>query len=306
MYGKINTVLRLKSFIRLLRVHQWTKSGFIFLPFIFSDNLNNFISAPLGPSALGDLSRLLLAFFGFSIMAGAGYIINDIKDIRLDRMDPVKKNRPLASGAVNPKTALVIALILLPLGPLSAFMLSPRAGYIFILYFLFNQLFYSYLGKQVILLDVFIIAIGFILRVLVGALVLEIDASPWLLSCTFFLALFLGFSKRFTEIRGVGVERLLGGSYNLPMLQSFTGISAALAIVNYSIYCILGRHAGANLIMTVPLVVLGIFRYYVVTHDQERTDGGNPSDVLLSDKFMILIIFSWLMLCAVLILHYDF
>ena len=275
------------------------------MPFVFSSLLPGFIQNPFGPDSLSHLGKILLAFFGFSFLASAGYILNDWKDIELDRLDPKKKHRPMASGAINPSVGFAFALVLLCLSFYMAFLLAWSVVFIFATYLCFNILFYSFLGKNIILMDVFTIAVGFVLRVLVGGFALDIEVSNYLISCTFFIALFLGFSKRYYEVRNGPSEVLKGGVYQIESLSSFINISATLAIVNFTIYTIEGIHKGAHLIYTVPLVVLGIFRYYVITHSADESGEGNPSDVLISDKFLIGTILIWLVACAVLILAYP-
>ncbi len=288
--------------IKLIRVYQWTKSAFVVLPFIFSDHLLSFFRDPLATSALDDFRRLVLAFVAFSFLASFGYVLNDWKDRELDRRDARKKHRPLASGQVSPAAGAGLAAALLLGAFACAIALSWKVTIALGGYLLFNVLFYSLGGKRIVLLDVFIISAGFVLRVLVGALAVEVEASPWLLSCTFFLALFLGFSKRLFEVRMAPAEPMVGGSYTAATLENFIDISAALAIMNYSVYTILGKHAHSSLFFTIPLVVLGIFRYYVITHADRKDIDGNPSDVLLSDAFLLADIAAWVILCAVLIL----
>ena len=288
--------------IKLIRVYQWTKSGFVVLPFIFSDHLQSFFRSPFSVRSQDDFKRLLLAFLAFSFLASFGYVFNDWKDRDLDRRDVRKSKRPLASGAVSPTWGLALAALLLILAFLCGSALSTPVIIALGSYLVLNVLFYSLGGKQIVLLDVFIIATGFVLRVVVGAFALEVEASPWLLSCTFFLALFLGFSKRLFEVRSAPAEVMVGGSYTGDTLEHFINISASLAIMNYAMYSILGKHAHSDLYFTIPLVVLGIFRYYVLTHAERKEIDGNPSDVLLSDFFLIADIAVWVVLCAVLIL----
>lgn len=288
--------------IRLIRVYQWTKSGFIFLPFVFSNHLQGFFRDPLSARSLDDVGRLLLAFFGFSFLASFGYVLNDWKDRELDRNDERKRHRPLASGAISAGVGLAVALVLLGAAFACALLLSYEVTLAFGTYLVVNVLFYSFGGKRVVLLDVFVISIGFVLRVIVGALALSVEASPWLLSCTFFLALFLGFSKRLFELRSAPAEQMVGGKYTVSTLGKFIDISAGLAVMNYSVYAILGRHAHSDFFVTVPFVVLGIFRYYVITHEPPTEFDGNPSDVLLADRFLLLDIGLWIVTCAALIL----
>ena len=292
----------MKSTIKLIRVYQWIKSGFVLLPFIFSDKLYLLTVFPLQSEIYDIVIKLALAFFGFSFMASTVYVLNDLKDVELDRKDPRKKKRPLASGKISVFSALVTGVILFLSGTAFAFYLGGSLLTLFLTYFVMN-VFYTYVGKRIIILDVLIIAIGYVMRVLAGAFVLNITASPWLLSTTFFIALFLGFNKRFYEVNTSEAEQLIGGIYIPETLKSFTNITAALSIMNYSIYTILGSHSEANLVWTVPLVVFGFFRYYVIMQAPEEVEDGNPSDLLLSDKFLILTIVAWMILCSALILN---
>ncbi|MDH5656512.1 MAG: UbiA prenyltransferase family protein, partial [Spirochaetia bacterium] len=244
------------------------------------------------------------AFMGFSFMASSIYVINDLKDAELDRSDSRKKHRPIASGKISTAGAVTISSVLFFFGMTLSFFLGAEIIGIFGFYFLMN-IFYTYLGKKIIIVDVMTIALGYVLRVLVGAFVIDVEASPWLLSTTFFISLFLGFYKRYYEVKTSETEFLLGGIYIPETLRSFSNVTAALSIMNYSIYTILGPHSEANLIWTVPLVVLGIFRYYVLMQTPEEVKDGNPSDILLNDKFIILTILLWVSLCAFLILYFQ-
>jgi len=292
----------IKQLVKLIRVYQWTKSGFIFLPFVFSDYLFQIKNNPFSDASFGLYIKLLMSFFGFSFLASSVYILNDWKDRAEDRLDPRKMHRPFAAGTVPGWLGLTLAAVLFSTAMFFAYSLSRGALLVFSIYFVMN-IFYSLIGKRIVLLDVFIIAIGFVLRVIGGAFSLSIEASPWLLSCTFFVALFLGFFKRFYEVKVGPAEILMGGVYNAESLRHFINITAGLSIMNYSIYSLQGKHADAQLVWTIPLVVLGIFRYYMLMQSPEDIEDGNPSDLLLADKFLILIILSWIALCAVLILY---
>lgn len=284
-----------------MRVYQWTKSGFIFFAFLFSDELPLIWGDPFGSHSLKIVFRLGLAFFAFSFLASSVYILNDWRDRELDRLDERKKHRPLASGAISSGTALILWFLLVVMGFAAAYQLSLGVLLVTAVYVVLN-LFYSWLGKKIVLVDVFIIALGYVFRVIVGALAIQVEASPWLLSCTFFIALFLGFFKRYYEVKVGPAEGLIGGSYSVETLRSFINITATLSIVTYSLYTLQGRHANAQLFWTIPLVVLGIFRYYMLLQSPEEMEDGNPSDVLLADRFLILTILAWMALCAGLIL----
>lgn len=298
-------VKKIRAYVKLIRAYQWTKSAFIFLPFVFSDYLRTTVQAPAGSEALGIYRSIFLAFLAFSFVASSVYIINDYRDRELDREDPRKKKRPLASGAVSPMEALVILAILFTVGFFIAFRLGSAVMILIGIYFLLN-IFYNIVGKRIILLDVFIISLGYVFRVLVGSSALDIEASPWILSTTFFIALFLGFFKRYYEVLIAPPETYIGGTYDADTLRHFTSMTAALAILNYSVYCIQGPHADAGLVWTIPLVVLGIFRYYVLLQHPEELEDGNPSDLLLRDRFLIIVILAWVLGSAALMLHAEF
>ncbi len=301
MYLKYAWVKKIKVYIKLIRAYQWTKSAFIFLPFVFSDRLHDVIKNFVGSEALEVYGELLSAFFAFSFIASSVYIINDYRDRELDRNDPRKKHRPLASGAVSPRKALVIMGFLLVAGTLLATSLGIVVSSILLVYFLLN-IFYNIVGKRIILVDVFIISLGYVFRVLVGSYALHVEASLWILSTTFFIALFLGFFKRYYEVLVAPPEDYIGGKYDAETLRHFTSMTATLAILNYSIYTIQGPHSQAGLVWTIPFVVLGIFRYYILLQDPESLEDGNPSDLLLKDRFLILVIFLWVLVSAFLII----
>lgn len=292
---------RITLYAKLLRIYQWTKNGFVFLPFVFTEEALHIIQHPLTEESRSLLLKLLFAFFSFSFMASSVYILNDWKDRELDRLDSKKRLRPLASGKVS--TGEAFFLFLLVFGSsyfLSGFIGNVYCFYTLSFYFVLN-LFYSFGAKRFILVDVFFIATGFVIRVLFGSYAVDAYASPWLVSTTFFLALFLGFYKRYFEVLHSPAEVLIGGIYRRETLKSFIDISAAMTIITYSLYTILGTHAKANLYWTIPFVVMGIFRYYTLIENPENKEG-NPSDVLLADPFLIVLIFMWLVTSVVLIL----
>lgn len=259
---------------------------------------------PLSPFSFVVIGQLAAAFFGFSFMASAIYILNDWKDQELDRLDPKKKNRPFASGEVGPTEGLVLGGVLAFLGVALGSVGGSPAGGIILSYGLMN-VFYTYYGKNVLLLDVFLIAVGFVLRVLAGSFAIQVEPSPWLLSCTFFVALFLGFYKRYFEISIAPAEVMLGGQYRRESLKSFIDIAAGLSVMTYSLYTIQGTHAESMMYLTIPFVVMGIFRYYTLL-DSPRETGGNPSDVLLADPFLAVVILSWGIACFGLIFYFEY
>jgi len=297
-------IKKLFLYIKLIRIYQWTKSGFVFLPFFFSDQAIDLALNPFSEKSIQIYLNLIQAFFAFSFVASSIYVLNDWKDKDLDRLDPKKRFRPIASGEVSPIEAILIFFTLFVL----SFLLSIKFNFLalgLILFYFIMNIFYSLGAKKIILLDVFIIAVGFVLRVLFGSFAMGIFASPWLISTTFFIALFLGFYKRYFEITIAPAEEMIGGQYRRESLRSFIDISAALSIMTYSLYTITGTHADANLYWTIPFVVMGIFRYYTLLENPSNKEG-NPSDVLLADPFLSIVVVLWLISCYGLILYHHF
>jgi decaprenyl-phosphate phosphoribosyltransferase len=300
----MNLIKKLFLYIKLIRIYQWTKSGFVFLPFVFSDQAIDLALNPFSEKSIQIYLNLIQAFFAFSFVASSIYVLNDWKDKDLDRLDPKKRFRPIASGEVSLIEAILIFFTLFVL----SFLLSIKFNFLalgLILFYFIMNIFYSLGAKKIILLDVFIIAVGFVLRVLFGSFAMGIFASPWLISTTFFIALFLGFYKRYFEITIAQAEEMIGGQYRRESLRSFIDISAALSIMTYSLYTITGTHADANLYWTIPFVVMGIFRYYTLLENPSNKEG-NPSDVLLADPFLPIVVFLWLISCYGLILYHHF
>jgi len=203
-------IKKLFLYIKLIRIYQWTKSGFVFLPFVFSDQAIDLALNPFSEKSIQIYVNLIQAFFAFSFVASSIYVLNDWKDKDLDRLDPKKRFRPIASGEVSPIEAIVIFFTLFILSFLLSIKFNFLALGLIFFYFIMN-IFYSLGAKKIILLDVFIIAVGFVLRVLFGSFTMEILASPWLISTTFFIALFLGFYKRYFEITIALAEEMIGG-----------------------------------------------------------------------------------------------
>lgn len=295
---------KVRIYLRLIRVYQWTKSGFLFLPFVFSHNAISVFTNPFSDISIQLLIALFSAFFGFSFMASAIYVLNDWKDRELDRLDAKKKKRPIAAGQVSAAEGVVLVILLTICSLILSYSVNFETGNIIVSYGALN-LFYIYFGKRVLLLDVFLISIGFVLRVIAGAYSIEVEASPWLLSCTFFISLFLGFYKRYYEISSSPAEQMFGGHYREQSLKSFIDIAAGLAIMTYSIYTIQGTHSDAMLFVTIPFVVMGIFRYYTLLDSPSLVDG-NPSDVLLADLFLAFVIFGWVAVSFGLIFYFDY
>lgn len=265
--------------LRALRPHQWVKNAFVFAALVFSRRLTDSEA----------VVESLLVFAAFSAIASSIYLINDISDYERDRVHPKKRHRPIASDEVSRRTAAVMALLLAPIGLGIGFWLNLRTGSTLAAYGLMN-LAYSFRLKHVVLLDVFIIAAGFIFRVSAGAFAIEVGISPWLLLCTFFVALFLAICKRRHEIVSLGDDaashRGILAEYSTPFIDKMLSALAAMTIMSYALYTIdptvVAKLGTDGLVLSLPLVVLGVFRYLYLVHQHDM--GGSPTEVALTDR----------------------
>jgi 4-hydroxybenzoate polyprenyltransferase len=276
--------------LQALRPSQWIKNLVVLAAFFFArwDPSQQAHATGLSP-----VLRVLAAAGLFCLISSAIYLVNDIRDVEADRAHPVKCRRPIAAGTVSTGTAWITAFLLLLAGLLGALRLAaPFAllvcGYVTL------QLAYTFGLKRVALLDVFMIAIGFVLRAVAGALVIDVRISPWLLLCTFLLALFLGLCKRRHEKRLLADEdaqqhREALAGYEERLLDLLIGVAASAAVVAYAIYTLtpetVVRFGTSRLGLTIPFVVFGVFRYLVLVYRHEQ--GGRPEKVLLTDRVLI-------------------
>ncbi len=285
--------------LRLLRPHQWIKNGFVLIGLIFSHRWNE-----------GELVIQVLMLTGaFCAVSSAVYALNDVFDREADRAHPDKRNRPVASGAVSVRSALAWSLGLALAGVLLAWRVSPAAGALICAYVGVNIAYSSGL-KHVAVLDVFLIAAGFMLRILAGTLGVEIEPSRWLLGCGLMLTLFLGFAKRRAELvasngADVAPQRRALEGYSGPLLDLLIGISAAGAALGYALYTLdqetITIHGTNKLIWTLPFVLYGIFRYLYALH--HRGAGADPAREVLHDPHLMASLAGWLGLTWWLIAH---
>jgi 4-hydroxybenzoate polyprenyltransferase len=282
----------MREFIKLLRPHQYIKNGFVLLGVVFA-----------GQWESESLILAGLSFVAFCAMASAVYVFNDIIDVESDRQHPVKKSRPLASGAISLHTGWWIsgglALLALAMAALVSFW-----ALIFILMYALQNVGYSWRWKHVAVLDVFIISAGFMLRILTGTLGLGIAPSSWLLLCGFMLTLFLGFAKRRAELLALeragvndkALTRKVLDNYSPMVIEQFMAISAACTILTYSLYTVspetIALHGTNALIYTVPFVVYGIFRYVLLLHLKEG--GNDTARDLYSDPHLLVTVTAWI------------
>lgn len=276
-----------------LRPHQWTKNGLVFAAFFFA----------LGDQGqdvgLQQFIRVCLAAALFCLTSSSIYLINDSNDRELDRKHPTKRFRPIAAGSVKVKTAFVMSAVLAVGSLTAAALLSPKLFAVLATY-LVMQIAYTFYLKRIALLDVITIALGFILRAVAGAVVINVVISNWLLGCTFLLALFLGLSKRRHE---TVVLSHLGGSTRIYDIGQISGKLldrlilgvAILAAIAYSAYTVwpdtVAKFGSYKLALTIPFVLLGLWRYFFLVYRKE--EGGRPEKVLLTDPPMIGILLAY-------------
>jgi 4-hydroxybenzoate polyprenyltransferase len=287
---------RITTLLQLLRVYQWTKNLLVFAPLLFAHQLHN-------PQKI---LLALQAFVAFCCAASATYIINDYWDRERDRTHPRKRHRPLASGAVSTAFALTVSALLFIAAGLFAYGLPLGFGFCLGAYVVLTFL-YSVRLKDVLLVDVIVIALGFVIRALAGALALQVTFSNWLVVCTLFLALFLGLAKRRHEITlleaGASDHREVLQHYSVAFLDQLILIVASAAILTYAIYTcapeVVQRIGTDKLYLTLPFVVYGLFRYLYLIH--HKTGGGDPSSTLLQDVPMIITVVGWGLACALIL-----
>ena len=282
--------LNIKDILRLIRPHQYIKNFFIFMPLFFSGQIGN--------TEL--LLNVVIAFVAFSITASAIYVLNDYHDIEEDKQHPKKKYRPLASGSISKSQAIIIMPVLLVVGSTLMLSLSLKAGEILAAYVVMN-IAYSFYLKYVAILDVVIIAIGFVLRLFIGSMVTGTSLSMWIVIMTFLLALFMALGKRRNDVliyleAGKKMRKVIG-DYNLQFLDTAMSIMASVVIIAYIIYTItpeiVARVNSEYLYLTALYVVLGVMRYLQVS--LVLKDSGSPTRVVLKDRFMQLTLIGWVL-----------
>ncbi|MEI8308550.1 MAG: decaprenyl-phosphate phosphoribosyltransferase [Chloroflexales bacterium] len=272
--------------LRAMRPRQWVKNVFVFAALAFSEQrLWQFWLNPW------PLLKVTGAFAAFCMAASAIYLVNDLVDIEKDRAHPKKRNRPFASGRLSPTVGIVAATILIIAVIPSAVALDPRLHFLGVLvtYIVVQGFLYTYWLKNVVLLDILVLATGFVLRAIGGGVVIHVLITPWLLLCMLLLALFLGIGKRRHELvlleGGAGEHRRILQEYSLPMLDQMMSIVTASIIMAYSITAFLAPVAPQKpypmLMATIPFVIYAIFRYLYLIYI--RGEGGSPDELLLTD-----------------------
>jgi 4-hydroxybenzoate polyprenyltransferase len=283
-----NRISTLRALVETLRPQQWVKNGFIFAALIFSQSLTRWDRC----------RQVLLAAAVFCMISSAVYVLNDIMDAAEDRNHPLKKLRPIPSGRIGATTAGIVGVILGGVGLVAAWRLDASFFAIVVAYLALNVL-YSTVLKRVFLLDVFIVAAGFLFRVIAGGLVIHVAISPWLIVCTTLLALFIALSKRRHELvllgRRASDHRAILADYSPYFLDQLISIVTASTVVTYALYTlspdVQSKFPGKRLELTIPFVLFGIFRYLHLIH--HRDQGGNPTRSLFTDPVLLSVVLLW-------------
>ena len=294
-----------RSLLRAVRPKQWTKNLLIYLALFFT--MNEAWSFDEIGAAFSLFGRSTLAFAIFSALSGAVYLINDIFDAEQDRRHPTKRLRPIASGALPKAIAGAAAAVLIVSGLASGFLLQPEFGATSLAY-VGTMLAYTLVLKRMILLDVFAISAGFVLRAVAGAAVLQVPISPWLYICTGLGALLIALAKRRAELaqagESAGGQRDTLERYTTTLLDQFIAVAATSVVMTYTLYTFTAPNLPANhaMMLTIPFVVHGLFRYMYLVHVKDL--GENPEDILVTDLPLIVTIISWLATAATILVVY--
>ena len=274
-----------KALLKTMRPRQWTKNAFLFAALVFDGKLFH----------LTAFLRTLAGFGLFCLISSAVYIFNDLLDVESDRQHPVKKNRPIASGKLPASMAMGAGIVLVLLTLAAGTLLAWQFALTLLVYFAM-MLAYSKWLKRVLILDVLILAAGFVLRVHAGTTLIVVERfSPWLYVLMTLLALYLGFGKRRAELallaQAASSQRQVFDGYTIPLLDQFITIVSGTTIVAYSLYTFFRPAAPESLMLTIPFVVYAIFRYLYLV--QVKHIGGEPEEILLTDRPLQISILLW-------------
>jgi 4-hydroxybenzoate polyprenyltransferase len=290
----------LKDYLRLIRIPQWIKNTFLFVPLLFSLNLFEF-------SFLG---KTIAGFFIFCFTSSIVYIVNDINDVEADKAHPVKKNRPIAAGKIQIKNAYLLAGILAVPILVSLQFFNLEFAILLLTYFLLN-FFYTISLKHIVILEIFSIAAGFMIRVLSGAFIINVEISYWLILTTMFISLFIASMKRDSELRLLirdqsSSTRKVLNEYSTNLTRQIGTVAASAVIICYALYTVSQRtvkiFGNENLIFTTPFVVFGIFRYMYLVYMNE--EGENTTQIMIRDVPMIVTVLLYVLTSVIII--YDF
>ncbi|MBS1600335.1 MAG: UbiA prenyltransferase family protein [Bacteroidetes bacterium] len=282
----------MKYYIKLLRPKDWAKNLFLFVPSFFAGSF--FVPSKIGV--------LIEGFFAFCFFASSIYIINDYRDIEDDRKHPKKSKRPLASGKVKKNAAVIICILLIVIGTGLAYLSDHSFQFLFILgIYFFMNLAYSMGIKNIAILDILILAAGFVLRVKAGAIIAEVDTTDWLIVMTFLLSLFMAIAKRRDDMllklsTGTDMRKSMSG-YNLDFLNTMLGLFSAILIVAYINYTVspitMARLRTYRLYYSSLFVIAGVMRYLQITFVQKES--GSPTEILYKDRFIQITLVLWIL-----------
>ncbi len=275
-----------------MRPKQWIKNLFLFAAIIFVKEFTDF----------SKLLTVVFAFILFCLAASAVYLVNDLLDFEQDRNHPKKRSRPIASGKLSQNTAWLVAALLIVLSLGNSLFINPYFAMLIANYILLNIL-YSFYLKRVVIIDVIVVAAGFLIRVIAGAVAIGVTFSQWLILSTFFLTLFLGISKRKNELAYPqnSLTRTGLNQYSPQLLDQMNMIVLPSTIITYAFYTFSSEHSKL-LMVTIPIVLYGLFRYLFLISVKETIDDG-PTDDLLFDKHLLVTVFIWLIVSAGIILY---
>lgn len=267
----------IKDYIKLIRPKHYLKNILIFLPLIFSGHFFN----------IELLKISLFGFFSFCMAASTIYIVNDIKDREKDKMHDIKKNRPIASGKISVKKAVVLSIITFIIAMFFQFLTQKIFGFIFVILYVIMNIAYSFKLKDIPLIDISIIVIGFLIRVLYGAYLINVEVSNWLLLTVISISFYLASGKRRNEIKKNGSNsRKVLKYYTVDFLDKNMYLSLTLALTFYSLWC--NDNVNEKLIWTVPLAIMTCMKYSMIVEDDSY---GDPVDVILSNISLLILLF---------------
>lgn len=286
---------KIKQYLKLMRVKHYLKNALIFLPLIFSGNIIN----------LNKLTNCIIGFIVFSLVASAVYVINDIRDIEKDRNHPIKKNRPLASGAVSKREAIILLLILISIAYLLNLLILKNScipnnkfiiSYILITLYILLNIAYSFGLKNKPIIDVVILVSGFLIRILYGSAITDIQVSNWLYLTVISGSFYMGFGKRRNEIKKQGDKsREVLKRYSKEFLDKNMYVCLTLSVVFYSLWSVdpvtIARIGNNLMVWTVPIIMIILMKYSL---DVEGDSFGDPVDVLFQDKILLTITFIYI------------
>lgn len=279
-----------------MRPKQWTKNAVVFAALVFDGHL-------FDPSRF---ALVVVAAVLFSMTSSAVYLFNDLLDAEADRHHPLKRKRPIASGRLSPALAKVVLVVLVATVLPAALLLNPLLAAVLASYVVL-MLAYTFVLKHWVIIDVFVIAGGFVLRAMAGAVVIDVPISPWLYVCTVLLSLFIGFAKRRHELvlldESAGAHRRILDDYSPALLDELIAVVAAATIMAYSLYTFLAPNLPEDhsMMLTIPFVVYGLFRYLFLVH--RKNGGGAPEQVLLDDVPLLVTIVLWGLVSTLLLYH---